>query len=153
MRNISADKSYPGVIWLFERTESARFPIRITRYDFNTQNYVTVKTRWIRPYDKYYFHSTPGKIITNHAVINTKGEFNERSIERYDPQQDADLHSLNILFDGEELAYGIHNSRGLDDKFIYKVNLSCGGDIAKDDIPEPDYSLKKDPSLRTLWFP
>jgi hypothetical protein len=146
VRNLSADKSNPGVIWLFERTESARFPIRITRYDFNSRRYVTVKTNWIRPYEKYHFNSLQGKIITNHAVIKTDEPFNEGSIERFDPLERADLHSFNILFDGNETVYGIHNSRGLDKKYIYKVNLSCGGDITKNLIPEPDDSIKKDPS-------
>jgi hypothetical protein len=146
IRNFCADKSSPGVIWLFERTESARFPIRITRYDLNSQRYVTVKTHWIRPYNKYYFKSLPGKIVTNHAVIKTEEPFSTGSIERFDPLERADLHSFNILFDGDETAYGIHNSRGLDDKYIYKVDLSCGGDITKEIIPEPDNSIKKDPS-------
>jgi hypothetical protein len=87
-----------------------------------------------------------GKIITNRALIKTDEPFNEGSIERFDPAERADLHGLNILFDGDETVYGIHNSRGLDDKYIYKINLSYGGDITKNLIPEPDDSIKKNPS-------
>ena len=146
IRNLSADKSNPGVIWLFERTESDRFPIKITRFDINTQKYVTQRTSWKRPYNKYYFKSLPGKIITNHAVIKTEENFNEASIERYNPPQNADLHSFNILFDGEEMVYGIDNSRGLQDKYIYKVNLLEGRGITKNLIPEPNNYIKKNPS-------
>ena len=146
IRNISADKSNPGVIWLFERTESDRFPIRITRFNINSRKYVTLKTSWKRPYNKYYFKSLPGKIITNHAVVKTERNFNEACIERFNPRQNADLHSFNILFDGEEMVYGIDNSRGLQSKYIYRVNLLEGRTITKSLIPEPNNNIKKNPS-------